>query len=532
MTEIEVTSNFRGQVLNGMKYHIIGFDNGTQDLSDYLESGDTGMMFLVTTQIVGGISRLVLTSHTDDVMPSDIEGQRGMTEFHKKGGWVLESSPVHENDYSGTVEVSDSGMNRLFIGRTLSLKKPSEFLIRKNAAGNTVEPPVNIVDESVRKRLYQVCYTMTTTTDTLTSAEQVIDLANYTSSQSTSLIPQSCYALITDGSVTEYVRVNYYDPISGKADVTRAVYETTAKVWTGTFSVYFFHRNHLDNYDNMTGTIASGINFYVIPISKNGWFRSYRSVYDSYDVTSYGQVTKVRSPDHLGNPVLRQPGSVDNILFLNKVYPDEVSATTVGKYVQKSSTRYSNKVFSSPYESDIGYLYSYCDSGQTCGNCMGDTPDNSNNCLVNPTAYDPNSGDTPLTYGADYGSENANWNSRNKLQNHYIPIGLCVGAGFFVLVMFITYVSMMGVFMEKVKENKYMKHDFTEEQKKIGGVTKGLGAMSVIIFIGTIVWVVLSIVEGKKSNGWRFFPATNYNRSIYNPPPGYTFVDAPNQKNT
>ena len=517
--------------MDEMKYHIVGFDNNTQDLDDYLESGDTNGMFLVTTQMVGGSSRLVVTAHTDDVMPSELEGQRGMAEFHKKGRFLMESSPVHENDFSGTVELSDTGMNRLYIGRNLSLVNPTQFLIRKNVTTNTVEPPVNIENTDVRKRLYQVCYTMTTTTDTLSGSEQVVDFANYSSSQSTSLVPSSCYALITDGTSTEYVKVNYYDSVTGKADLTRGVYGTAAKVWTGTFSVNFFIRNHLDNYDNMTSTIASGINFYLIPHSKNGYLRSYRRLYDSYDVTNYGQATVVRSPDHLGNPVLRQPHGVDHVLFLNQVYPDEISSTMVGDYVQKSSTHYSNKVFSSPYESDIGYWYNYCDTSETCGNCMGNTPDGSENCLVDPTAYDPNSGNPPLTYGSDYRSENANWNSRNRLQNHWIPIGLCAGAGFFVVIMFIAYVAMMGIFITKVKENRYMMHDFTDEQKRVNSVTKGLGAMSAIIFVATGVWVIWSIIEGKKSNGNRFFPATNYNRSIYNPPPGYTFVNAPSQKN-
>ncbi len=531
MSESEVTSNFRGLVTDGMKYLIVGFDNGTQDLSDYLQSGDTGKMFLITTQVVGGISRPVITAHTDDVMPSEIEGQRGMTELHKKSGFVLESSPVHEDDFSGTIEVSDTGMNRLYVGRPLSLVNPTQFLIRKNASGNTAEPPVCIVDTSIRKRLYQVCYTMTTTTDTLSSAEQVVDFSNYTSSQSTSIVPQSCYALITDGTSNEYIRVNYYDPVSGKADLTRGVFESTAQVWNGTFSICFFNRNHLDNYDNVTSTIASGINFYVVPHSKNGWLRSYRRLYDAYDYPNYGQVTKVRSPDHWGNPVLRQPHAVDHVLFLNEVYPDDVSSTMVGNYVQKSSVRYSNKVFSQPYDSDIGLWYDYCDTGETCGNCMGNTPDESDNCLVDPTAYDPDSESAPLTYGEDYKSEGANWNSRNRLQNHYIPIGLCVGAGFFVLIMFIAYVAMMGKFVAKVKENRYMMHDFTDEQKKVGGMTKGLAAMSALIFAGTAAWAIWSIIEGKKSDGKRFFPATNYNRSVYNPPPGYTFINAPNQEN-
>ena len=58
-----------------------------------------------------------------------------------------------------------------------------------------------------------------------------------------------------------------------------------------------------------------------------------------------------------------------------------------------------------------------------------------------------------------------------------------------------------------------------------------MGALSGIVFVLTVVWIIMSIVEGKKTGGKRFFPATNYNRAIYNPPPGYTFVNAPSSKN-
>jgi hypothetical protein len=281
----------------------------------------------------------------------------------------------------------------------------------------------------------------------------------------------------------------------------------------------------------MTATQLSGLDVYIIPFSLNGWLRSYRRLYDSYDYVSYGQTIKVRHPEYNGNPVFRQPHEVDNLFFINTKLPDEIMERTVGKYVLKNSNHYSNEVFSVPYESDIGYLYDYCETGKTCGNCMGNTSDESDICLVDPTAFDSDSNVSPLTDAANYGSVDANWNSRNKLQNHTIPIALCAGLGIFVLIMFIVYVGMMGSFTAKVKENKFMDHDFTEEQMTIKKSTKALGALSGLVFAGTIAWAIYSIIEGKKSAGKRFFPATNYNRSVYNPPPGYTFVNAPSQTN-
>ena len=89
----------------------------------------------------------------------------------------------------------------------------------------------------------------------------------------------------------------------------------------------------------------------------------------------------------------------------------------------------------------------------------------------------------------------------------------------------------MGEFKRKVGDNKYVNHDFTSEQKTVKSVTLWMTIISILVFIGAIVWVVMSIIEGRKTNGKRFFPATNYNRSVYNPPPGYTFINAPSQKN-
>ena len=527
--------DFKGPILDDMAHTIILRDNGSYDLSDYIDPDFDGEnIFFITQQNVNGTNRMVISSNTDHHLTSKKEGLNGIAHFTPKFGFVLRSSVVDDGDASGTIQLNDSTMNKMYTGRIFNFVGANNLLIYKNNTTNTTEPPICIENTTVRRRLFPVSHNTTTTTHVIAVSDVTIPFTDFTSSQSASIIPMTGEATITDGTLVEHIFINYYDPVSGTANVTRGIYSSVIIEWAGTYSINIMNKTHNGNHDSLEGNndLINAFDVYIVPRSANSYLRSYRTLEASYNYDSFAQATPVRAPDQGGNYILRQPYDMDTLLFINKVWPDEIVDTRVnGNYVLKDSKQYTDIIFSHPYESDIGFIYDYCDANETCGNCMGNTPDSSGNCLVDPDAYDVNSDQNPLTYGPNYGTETANWNSRNKLQNQTIPLALSVGGGVFVLVMFIVYIGLMGAFINKSKTDAFINHNFDDELKTTKTVTAAMGALSGIVFVLTVVWIIMSIVEGKKTGGKRFFPATNYNRAIYNPPPGYTFVNAPSSKN-
>jgi len=533
MTRLSQLQNkFKGQLLDDRLYLPILVSNGTYDFSssDYIESSSaTDNVFYIVQHIVNGVPTMVISANTDHGLSSPSQGMAGAIYFTKKDNFSIQSA---SDGISGSIQLYHNSLNKMYLGQPNSLVGDNGLLIFKNNTDTTVPPP-SAIDNDNKSTLRSVFYEGVTTTDSLTTTSVTLDVGSYTSSQSTNLIPTTGLATLSNGVFYEHVLVTYYDPVSNKARIERGYMDSVALTWAGTFTVTFWYPTQINNYDSLSANdnLVAGFDVYLIPHSKDAYLRSYMTLNRMYDYDYYTAATPVWSFE-TGNLVYRSEYFVDNFLFLNNVTPEALTSNTVnGKYVLKDSNQFSNYIFSNPYEADQGYIYDYCTTNQTCGTCMGNTPDNSNNCMVDPTAYDSNSDQNPLTYGPNYGSENANWNNRNKFNNFYIPLGLVAGAGFFVLVMFIVYVGVMGTFIHECQTGHFNNHDFTDELRITKTTTGAMAGLSAIVFIGTVIWVIMSIVEGEKGASKRFFPTTNYKRSIYNPPPGYTFVNAPSSSN-
>lgn len=518
---------YLGQTLDQRRYSIVLIPNGTYNFStsDYIQTGVSDPVFYLVEHMVNGSLKTIITSHTDHIINSDRENTYGLVNFVQTRNFSFKSQLS-----SLEINLKHSYMTKPYSGLDMSLDGSNNLLIYKKNSSTTVDPPGSIIDDN-KTILRPISWSGTTTTDTLTSTVNYIDLDNFTTSDPYSLIKSGGYAKITNGSLTETIFIFFYDTVSNTIEIKRGQLGTTARSWNGTFEVIIFNQTHPDNYDSISSDsdLVSGFKVYLVPHSQESYPRSFITMNRLYDPDSYNGTT-VYSYD-TGKQYYRFPYATDHFLFINNTYPAALVTDNVNNRVLKDRNQYTDVFYTNPYDADQGYIYDYCNRQETCGTCMGNTPDESDNCMVSATAYDVSDSREPLTYGKDYGSYDKNWNEKNKLQNHTVPIALCAGCGFFILLTFIVYLGLMGDFIDKAGKGKYMNHDFTEEKRHIHSAAVGFGVTSSLIVLATVGIIIASLIQGRKDSGDRFFPSVNYDRSTYNPPPGYTFINAPSSKN-
>jgi hypothetical protein len=527
----KLSDHFKGPALKDKLYNIVLVSNGSHDIKDYVDIDNSlDTIFYIVKHKVNGVDTMVISSHTDHILSSEYENTEGIAYFVKNDDFTLRSI-----DTDAIIKLGHNHLSKMYIGQKHSLKGDNNLLIFKNNT-STDAPVPSAIDDTNKTTLRSLAYEGTTTTETLLLDDLTLSIGNFTSTQNINLIPKTGILTIYEGVYQEFIKYSHYDPVSNKIRFEKRGYmDSVAKAWIGTFKIAIWNQTHIDNHDHLSANIdlVSAFDVFLVPQSKDCYLRSYMTLNRMYDYDNYTGATQVRSYK-TGKSTYRHDYIVDMYLFLNDIYPASLTSDRVnGKYVKKGSNQYTDIIFSHPHEADQGYIYDYCDINETCGTCMGNTPDDSDNCMVNSTAYNIGSDQDPLTYGPNYGSEHKNWNQYNKTMNHWLPIYLAAVSGAFMIITFIAYVIRMSNFTHTVGRGTYthLDHDFTDELSESKRVMIGAGIFSVLIFAVTAGLGAYSVVEGKKSSGKRIFPAINYDRSIYNPPPGYTFVNAPSSKN-
>jgi len=528
----------RGKVKKEHLYSFVFVPNGKYTFTNtkYIDSTDNDPVFYMIHDKINGKNQAVISNHTDRLNTSSWEGNYGMLWFTRVDDFTFKAHSNGSEKVDLTIKLEHPYMDQVFIGKDgyyVSGEPDVSIQIRDTSKTSNVSFAPSIVDDD-KSVLRPITVSLETTTDTISSSDDYIDISGYTTSDSKSRIPNHGFATIHNGSVTEYVLITFYDPVSEKIKVKRGQCGTTARNWSGNYYIDIENKNHPDNYEKpfSVSNLMNGLDVYVVPHPRDAYFTSYFNLDLAYDYSEFLRAKTVYTYE-TGKTTFKYPWGVNHYLFLKKEYPAKLTTSTHSKNsktVIKGGKEITDNYFTDPYEADQGFLYDYCESSQNCGPCMGNVRDEVNTCLVKADAWNVDEeNDKKITEDNNYDSKNKNWNKKNKTDNQTISFfgGLAV-LGTSAILLF-AYIGVAAQFTSNSKNGYYVDYDFTQEMREYRFTIILLGILTAIIFLGTASWTGYSMLHKPGSDKDRFFPIINYNRGVYNPPPGYTFQGAPSQ---
>ena len=535
----------RGKVLHKRIYTIIAvpgdYDFGSDSL--YYSTDNSDPTFSLAQGIVNGELVPFLTSDHDLTIHSRHERLLGPVQFVREGDNTLRSVDVDGMNMNLRLTIEHEYLDDMYVGignKLISSNYPI-LLYKRNSSDTSSRGRIrNIIRDDVYP-MKPISFNAEIASGSISVGADYIDISSYTKTEPISLIPsQGIVCIYTDNSEVEYAKYDFFDPVTEIFTLSqRGLSHTSVKSFSGNIKIKVFNPTNPVNFDMITTGMQNNMRFYLFPEPGEAYHRSHITLKTMYGASRYYRATTIYSSD---TGMKHQDYSFHHvcwILYSLLSYPDSMT-TNMSSYntniVSKSSNVVSDKWFTNVFEADQGVFYDYCEENQYCGSCMGNTQDLSNVCLVRNDAYlRVQNGETPNNEAPDYVND-SKWNDRNRLENFIVPISIAAVIVAFSLALLITYGAIykdftndiqnaniderMG-YWRKTKEDMG-KNPWTKSKDDIKIATGITMAVSVLAIGVTAALILYPIFANK-----RFFPIVEYKRNVYNPPPGYTFVDAP-----
>lgn len=521
-----ITNLKKGHGKIGMqRFCIIAKPNGYDfSGSNYIKNSTEYTFYLCHGQ-VNGNTILYFSADPDHGIASRTENMHGIAWFLKDGNNKVKLSTNQSISFS----IDNQNLRDLFVGAPYDIVgSPSLFFIKDDKTKtDRNQRRINNMVVSGQEYLRPVSY-FGTGTGPLTSVTDYIDLDDYVSSDNYESVSNNttgklqCY--ITDGNGNmESALAQFYDSETNRIHLIRGLGSTTATTFSGTHYIYIFNPVHLDNFDNINDIsgLKTGISLYLVTEPNLSYVKSFYPIKHAYDPYNFSNQI-----DYYENDSWQQkynyPDYMRSYLFSVGTTPDNITTRTTlgGKSIIKGENVYSDHYFTTPREANQGVIYRYCTENESCGNCMSNGI-----CYVKANGYEALLvGDEPLTSQ----NENDDWNYDNKLWNRDIPTYISYITYGFVGALTICYIAWYGAFAAKlstvVNIDSFYNWQYEEQQTILGA--KIIGGLVAAVFVGVLATIIIS-AYGKSSNFT--FPFVEYDRSKYNPPPGYVFEDSPTE---
>jgi hypothetical protein len=537
MTILNQLKKTRGGLKDGLRYTLIGVPNGGFDFdsSNYITSTNTDPVFFIVWKNVNGNLRAVVTADYDSVIRSPYEEHFGTLWFTRDGTNTLQTWAQEVGRLTLELSLNHSHFNDLNLGLPYDIIGNPNLLIAKN--NTTIVDDFNclsLIELSGKETLKPVLVKFEIASPSISSIDTHIDLSSATVTGDLANVPNFSYATITDGTNDEFIFMKLYDSTSSTINVQRGWGSSTARSWNSSITIYILNRSHLDNFDLASGSVLDGIDFYIVPHPRDAYFSSYYTLQNAYSPQDYYRATTVYSP-LTGTEVSAYPDGVHHTLFLNEVYPHTLTSSKKNaNFVLKAQNNlYTDNYFSDVTEADQGYLYSYCTSSQTCGTCKGPTAEPGTKCFVAADAWEAvGNGQDGLIEASGIDASDR-WNDKNRVENYEVPLYVTIALGAVFGILLIGLMIWSFDFIRHLqndpnfdKKNNY----WTDEMKQIKDVGIATAVISTLSILATIAIILIALLRDPSDPNSRMFPVVNYNRSIYNAPPGYTFVNSPSHE--
>lgn len=535
MTKLSELSKFHGRIQNYQRFFIIATDNGYDfSTSDYINTSTSDYMFyLCWTRGPSGTPRFYFSADPDYMSAHSRECHYGIAWFKK----LSNNKVVHVSDTTEqpdmTIELVNNALGDLFVGTAYTIGGSPPIYFAKHFSPSTdrlQRLQRNMILDQEYIIPFNVCYEGSTA---LTSSATYLDTNDYVTSDSLASLMatgtgkyQGCITN-SDGRAFESILVHLIDGESGKILIERGRGETSAVAWTGTHYVYIFNRTSDTNYDNINSVsgLKSGIDIYLMTEPSSTYPKSFYNLEIAYHPNEYSRQVEYYSTE-TGKLTNSYPEYGPSYLFLTNNKPNTFTTETLygGKLTLKGiDEQYTDHCFTTSYEANQGVIYRYCGKNETCGPCMTGVE----TCIVKGNGYqEVADGNDPMTTEV----ENKDWNTDNEVWNKQVPTIWSYVSYALLGVFMLTYVIWFGVFANELSTvtNIDQFHDWKKEYRGTIKAAIGDGVMIGIVFLATIGLVLVSAFAGKDRS---IFPFVKYDRSVFNPPPGYVFEGSPTEKN-
>ena len=363
---------------------------------------------------------------------------------------------------------------------------------------------------------------LNSTTDSISTSQEYIDLSSYPGSKTG--IPEEGYLTIEgSGGTRERIYYSYYDPSLDIVQIeTRAMSGDDLVSHTAPVRIFFHLQNHVDNFDVLSEDLIENLDVYIVPLESYVQPHiSHRQVYERV----FFNEGRPDCYDSRGLNLYNYPPTTRISLYLAGIKPQILTSNTLAGHptlaLPWDDGELTDAFFTDASEAYEGYLYRYCEEGETCGRCMSTSRVDGKMCIVNTsTRGKVKSGEIGLLESVS-SDEDDSWNSKNKLENFYIPV---IGGGILAFVSLVFLLTFVGSYLNNDK--KFLEaedqNDFIDQTSKsvrksrIGAIVVGFLLVFVIAF-----WFPLAYFQ----NG-QVFPFEKLDRSRYDPPPGYIIASS------
>ena len=530
----------RGKILKGGRYILVttagSYDYGSN--SAYLNTSNTDEISHLCQGNIAGTDQAFLTSSPDNMYGSSIEDLGGVIYF-KKSGDYLKSCPQNDKNLGLKIKLVHDHLDELYVGTPYKLESSNQgLLVQKRDTSDTDDQEIyKKIRSDKNYTLNPVKFKATTLTASISQNDDHLDFSSFTFSKSPSVyVRPEGHVLLTDGTLEEWARFSYFDPIDNRLWLSaRGMFGTTAREWSGSVEIHIYNGSLLENYDQLNGIsgMKTGLNWYILPEPSETYLRPQTTLKYLYDYPNYFRATSVYHADTGKQVTEYSSHPLTWHLYYTRKIPgnlsDDMSSYNNKIVIKGTGNTYSDRWFVNVHDADQGYFYDYCERNETCGSCMGNVANTGNVCFVKADGFvAAQKGDDALDE-----KENKNWNRRNEEENFYVPIIAVSFVFITTLMMAIFYTAYFVRFQTSLNSDPNIDkkmNGWGAENERIHHWGIGWGIPTGFIYLGLVAIIIIAVTQKPGDPKARIFPIVNYNRSVYNAPPGYTFVDAPGSK--
>ena len=524
----------KGTVLSGRRYSVVfvpgSYDFG--DSSEYYSTTNTDPIFWLSSGIIGGSTRPFLTSDPDLMLSSRHERIIGSMQFVRKGDTLVS---VDQN-INLVLTLKHAYLKELYVGTPLNVTSNQQlFFYKRNTADTSNYGRLENIIGYDSFKMIPGSFLAEIASGSLLSDSDYLDLTSFTKTGSLSKIPSQGILLVyNDSGSKEYIKYDYFDPIDeiftlGK----RGMSYTSPITWSGNFKVKVFDPTNLNNFDAVTSDMYAGMKAYILPEPGETYYRPHLTMKYLYSASVYFRATTIYS-SNTGNKYQEFSHlHVAWFLYANNDYPAPLT-TNKSSYNSKIISKTNNTVtdiwFTNPVHADQGVIFDYCTENEYCGPCMGNTKDIDNICYLRADAYSRVQNEEEPNEEAPSYADNKDWNKRNQLENFTLPIVIASFIGVISLAIFIVYGTIYADFRREMTADPQIDDrmgNWVQSSSYIKDARIAAGILCTFFFIIPFVMILVGLFNEPGNPDKRFFPIVNFKRSVYNPPPGYTFVNAP-----
>jgi len=532
MVEYTSFAKGRGKIHKHHRFLVIATSDGYDFAnSDYINTSTENFTFYLCWGRVNSRPIYFFSADLDHMSSSNIEGHYGVAWFKKTTNDRIYHVSDNTEQPDIYIELINNALGDLFLGATYQLgsHSPLYFLKHSTPTNNRYQ---RLMENILKIKEYILPFSIEYYGSTpLAATAKYLVLTDYVTSGNLSSITASGtgkyqgYITNSDGSIFEHVLIHFIDSESNKVVLERGRGISEARAWTGVHYFYIFSRASVENYDDIQSIsgLENGIKIRLMVEPKHAMFKSFYNIDMAYHTQEFSRKIAYYS-NETGNLTNGYPDHVKSYLILTDDKPDTLTTDTLlgGKLTLKGTVdRYSDQYFTTAHEANQGVLYRYCGENESCGPCMT----GQSTCFVKADGYqEVADGNDPLSSQVDH----INWNEDNILWNKNFPNYLSYISYALLIIFMLTYVIWYAVFGSELStvSNIDSFHDWPNEYRTTLKTAIGTGVLIAVVFLGVFG---LMIVSAYQTDGNSIFPFVKFERSVYNPPPGYIFENSPTE---